>query len=307
MKQKYRLRFKKSVSNNKFRLSMTIKILKKRSACRKIARFLVECTSHQEIKVVLHNFMRRVRKAQQIARDFLLCTRSRSIALSKLWEKWEKIYIKKKLDERHPPKPKKNGSTVSSKDKKMEALRRTKEHEQFDALQLPSKYKIEMEKCDDKWSLVEDRMQRELQRTSNHGNFKVESNLDAITKFMLPEIKRNAVISKLLTIARKQHKLEQQQFLNQIEDHTSFSPQDAMQLLKGNKSYMEKRIKETLHMKVISHATTSHKMAPFKMFRFISIRDLIEQIKRLHDEQETFVIKLDKDFTKFKKVKEQKT
>jgi len=294
MKTKYRLRFKKSVSNNKFRLSLTIRILKKRSACRKIAKFLEECSGHQEIKVVLHSFMHRVRKAQQIARDFLSCKRSRILVLSKLWEKWEKIYIKKKLDERLPPKPKKVGGTLNAKDKKAEAQRRAKENEQFDALRLPSKYKIEMEKCDDKWGLVEDRMQRELQRTSDHGNLKVETNLEAIVKYMLPEYKRKAAITKLLTTARKQHKLEQQLFLTHIEDHSSFSQLDAMQLLKGNKSYMEKRINETLHLKAISHSSSRHKITPFGMFKFIPIRDIIEQIKRLHDEQETFVIKLDK-------------
>jgi len=288
---------------------MTIRILKKRSACRKITTFLEECTGHQQIKRVLHSFIRRVRKAQQIARDFLACKMHRAVVLCKLWEKWEMMYIKKKLDERLPPKPKKKGSTSSAREKKNEALRRAKENQQFDALHLPSKYKIEMEKCDDKWSLVEDRMQRELQRTSDHGNLKIETNSAAIAKYMLPEFRRKAAITKLLSAARKQHILEQEQLLSQIEDHSSFSQQDAMQLLKGNKSYMEKRINETLHLKVITHTATHQKMAPFAMFKFISIRDIIEEIKRLHDEEQTFVIKLDKGVinSKLKKRKDTKT
>ena len=282
MKNKYRFRFTKSIRNNQFRLGLSMRIVRRRAAVRKVKAFLVAMTQQKNTQIIFKNFHSKVRRAQRVARDFLACKRARIAVLSQKWERWERIYIRKKLDERNPSR----------------SVAKRKGPDPLLALDVNPQLKIEFEKQNEKWNFVEERMRSELQRNENRGNLKLISSSNEIDKYVLPNIVKRAAISKLIMDARRKHYLTQNSINIGLAGAADFVAEDARHLLRGTKGYMDKRVKENFFIRSMGNTKKTKIFAPFVMFKCIKDKDIIDTLKECHERAGTFVIKVSWDALK---------
>lgn len=267
--RKYVILFKKTLGKHKSRLRLALRIHRKRRAVEKISTFLMEFRNHDPVKLVVHRFLLKIKRSQKALHDFLACKRGRLAALVKIWNKWEVRYIRKRLQERE------HGVVVSKESK-------------FTDLHIDDKTRIEMSKQEEKWREVDKRMAEELEKNRVKGFLKLESSMEKILSMTLPESVRDSVLISMIEKARRAHyvksKAEMEEYVHKI---SGYKEEDAALVLKGmNHMVLEKGMHRAnkIYNPLIQH---------FNMFKYITVRSVVEKLKECHEVAGTFVMKID--------------
>jgi hypothetical protein len=267
--RKYRLGFERAVKKSRGRLVMGVRIMKKNLAMRKLRWFLTECKPRPAMATVVHRFVKNVHYLQKIYHAFCKCKASRIGVITKIWDQYEAKFVKKKLREKKEKKV--VGKSTS-----------------FETLDIDFKMKLEMEKQDDKWKLADMKMEEQLMKVEATGNLKRASDTDAISKLLLDEKAKYVACRAILEQARRDHLQEQSELYRKFLHRSSTcSSTDAKQLLASSTDdlvYLDQKINNQLH---------GFKTGYFFMFKYISRRSIIENMKLCHEKAGTFTMKKD--------------
>lgn len=305
MKQLYTFSFKKSIRNNQLRLGLSIRVIYKRIAVRRIKSFLVSCQANPRFRTAIQTFIIRVRKIQRILRTYLACRAARLHVLSLLWEKWEKKYIKRKLLERFnlcqgtsSNANSSNSSSSSNTPVKKKKKKKVGAVTSFNSIKIAPKMKAELEKQAQRWLAVDDKMSKEVKKNTDRGYLKVANDNDTILKYLLAVDIRNNIISVLLKDAKKRHLRDLAASAHKEAEAIvrrggqQYSSDHALHLLKDAKAgYIDSVVIDTLSSTLpiaSTYAKSSREL--FYMHKCIPVTSLIEAIKQAHDDCKTFVI-----------------
>lgn len=198
---KYREAFKKAIQANKANFIMKIRIFRKRRALRILKLFIKDMTASARMTAAIRNFLKSIRLIQKNIRGFLQCQRSRLQVLTKIWDKYELKYIRKKLEDRknHGLKTAKKTKIV----KNPEIVEESEEKKSQDRKDLKSK--LLMDKQNEKWHIIDQRMEAEIAKQKLLGNLVVETGMEIVTKMFISDHTKNAAILELFRRARKAH------------------------------------------------------------------------------------------------------
>ncbi len=196
---KIHLKFLRMLRRNEMAFKMHVRVWRKRLAVDKIATFFREYKSSHQIPRIVHKYLLGVRKVQSCMRDFLACKLSKIAALSKIWDKLEIRYIRRKLEER---KAQKRGlvAKISAHNAALEEddAPTADFHLQSGGAEPDSQAKIDMKNQAKLWNKIDARMESKIRQLKASGVIVEEDEEETVRKLMLPPATRDKALCGLL-------------------------------------------------------------------------------------------------------------
>ena len=143
------------------------------------------------MSVVVHRYLAAVRKVQAAIRDFLHCKEAKIITLSKIWEKLEMQYIRKKYDQKkaHIQDLK---SAKKSSDQRLGSVE-------------SSKTFMELKQQDQTWAKIDSKMQSMVSILKASGVIVEEDEEEIIRRMLIPDDIRKASLRQIVERSVRRH------------------------------------------------------------------------------------------------------